>query len=155
MNEVEQDSYWNTQLSKLKKANLLRRLVPRHQGYRQKLDHWKSGDITFNVGCDDHNQWVHVDITMKGQFRLSWFTRLARRQAELTRLVEADLNMDGDASHLKWIWAPRDEEGESWIILRRHGLNLSDKSSREDGQLWVTGAIRAFGRHLVPLLDTL
>lgn len=142
-------------MSRVKRARLLRQPVPPHQGYRQKVHSWKSGDVTLNAGCDDADEWVHVDITMKGKFRLSWFARLAKRQDELQRLVEEDLAADGNNLHLEWIWDARDEQGESWIILRRHRLDLSDKRSCQDGQTWVTQAVAAFLKHLAPLLETL
>lgn len=91
---------------------------------------------------------------MTGEFRLSWFGWLERPQRELGMAVEAEL-VSGEVSDLEWIWDPRDREGESWIILRRHGLDLTDKTSREIGQEWVTRAVGAFWKHLAPLVETL
>lgn len=155
MNKTEQDSYWSSQISKLKGAGVLRQPVPPHQGYRQKLDSWKSSNITLNAGCDDDDKWVHVDVTMKGKFRLSWFTRLANQKDKLQKAVQADLAIDIDNPDVEWIWEPRDKDGESWIILRRHGLDLSDRKSRQVGQEWVTRAVKAFATHFGPFLETL
>lgn len=155
MNKTEQDSYWHTQVSRLKRAGLLRQQVPPHQGYRQKLHSWKSSAVTLNAGCDDAGEWVHVDITIKGEFRSSWFRRLEKQNDKLTRAVEADLVTEVEKPHLEWIWDPRDKNGESWIILRWHELDLSDKRSCQVGQEWVTQAVKAFSKHFGPLLDTL
>jgi len=155
LNKAEQDAFWNAQVSKLKRASLLRQQIPAHQGYRQKLHSWKGGAITLNAGCDDANEWVHVDITMTGEFRLSWFSRLAKREDELKRKVEADLAADANNAELEWIWDDRVNEGESWIILRRHRLDLTDRRSCQEGQDWVTQSLRAFLDHLGPLLETM
>jgi hypothetical protein len=155
MTRNEQDAYWSTQLSKLKRAGLLRQSTPRNQGYRQKLHNWKGGAITLNAGVDDSESWVHVDITMTGNFKQSWFMRLRQRAEALGSAVEQDLAASGDTGNTEWIWEPREQEGESWIILRRHGLDLSEKQSREEGQLWTTRAVAAFLRSFGPFLDTM
>ena len=156
MNKTEQDAFWNSQVSKLKKAGLLKKSVPPHQGYRQKLHSWKSSDITLNAGCDDRGEWVHVDITMTGNFRLSWFARLKTRQKDLEMAVENDLGKTLNGYELEWIWDPRDDGArESWIILRCHGLDLSDRKSCQIGQEWIKQTVGSFFKHFGPLLDTL
>jgi hypothetical protein len=53
MDKAERDAYWESQVRALKHAGALTRPLPPHQDYRQKLDHCKAGDVTFNAGCDD------------------------------------------------------------------------------------------------------
>lgn len=155
MDQAERDAYWESQVRELKRAGALTQSLPPHQGYRQKLDHWKAGDVTFNAGCDDDKRWVHVDITMRGEFRHSWFSRLERRREDLEREISRELGVGPDDLGYEWLWEPREGHGESWIILRRGNVSLSDPASRREAQEWVARAAVAFRRNFSPLLDTL
>lgn len=155
MTKAEQDAFWTAQVSKLRRAGLLQQTLPPHQGYRQKLRHWRSGDITLNAGFDDRLEWVHVDITFTGEFRRSRYLRFQKQQTQLVEAVERDLDIVPNEGRIEWVWEERIDKGESWIILRHHKFNLSDKSSRDDAQDWVTSAVRAFLNHFGYLLDTM
>lgn len=155
MEKVEIDGYWDAQISHIKRLGFLRQPLSRHQGYRQKLHAWKGGSVTLNAGFDDVSEWVHVDITMTGKFRASWYKRFEKQQSKLRSEVEKELEERGHLSNVEWIWDRREEKGESWIIIRRHGLDLTNKQSRDIGQRWVAIAAKAFWTHLGPLVETL
>lgn len=77
------------------------------------LHSWKSSAATLNIGFDDRVEWVHVDITLKGKFRYSWFSRLENLQDPLRKAVEADIAVDDEDMSLEWVWGSPDKQGES------------------------------------------